>query len=740
MDDDLAEMAALRKASRFQSHERQYGSRSQVKHVRERAEAKREQEAEQARSLREESARARDGEVSSDDSDDSSDEEAAKRQKKRAKTNHTSKKQSSEAIPEEDGEDEEEEDAETKALRAMLPGGFGSRVHEGRAKAVNTAEVHAKLARKPTTDAATDAGANSDSEDSDAGLTEEQRNQKDQDRKDAKAQRKRERKEKKRQEKAAAAAEANEAAELHKNDPYKLPISHEVELKRHKKTVLTIGVEPSGARVLTGSADYNLKFWDFGGMNQDLRSFRKCEPEEAHPVMSISHNPTGSLFLCVTGSSRPKIFDRDGFEQSQFIRGDMYLHDMKYTKGHVTSVCQGQWHPNDKEKVITSSVDGTVRIWSIQQTQQCLETIKMKVNQHKRVTVSACCYSPDGNLIAGADNNGSLQVWQAAAKKKLIPHKYHKRAHQVGQDATSLCFNQDGTKLLSRSQDHTMKLWDLRKFVSPVKVWEDLPNIFPNTTVMFSPDQKTILCSVSGEKLTDKGSLRFYDSTTLEQVRQVDTDAACVSLKWHPSLNQIFMGCSDGITRILYSPSYSQKGVMLCAGKRAPRKDATSSLKFYDIKTPNALPMFRDTNQRHERSQIKHNPLKTKKPEPPPEASKGGRLAGPSLTMHIIQNIHTKQIAQKNLDPRDELLKYADKAADDPMWFGRAYAKTQPVPMYAEQKEDDEDDQNDEIIKRISNRRQAKAEILTPQAGVPEEKKKAVALKLLEKEKGGPNF
>lgn len=33
------------------------------------------------------------------------------------------------------------------------------------------------------------------------------------------------------------------------------------------------------------------------------------------------------------------------------VTRDMYLHDMKYTKGHVAYVTGGQWHPNDKEKV-----------------------------------------------------------------------------------------------------------------------------------------------------------------------------------------------------------------------------------------------------------------------------------------------------------------------------------------------------------------------------------------------------
>ena len=34
--------------------------------------------------------------------------------------------------------------------------------------------------------------------------------------------------------------------------------------------------------------------------------------------------------------------------QGVFIRGDMYIRDMKNTKGHVSSCTGGQWHPTDK--------------------------------------------------------------------------------------------------------------------------------------------------------------------------------------------------------------------------------------------------------------------------------------------------------------------------------------------------------------------------------------------------------
>ena len=56
----------------------------------------------------------------------------------------------------------------------------------------------------------------------------------------------------------------------------------------------------------------------------------------------------GDAFLVVTGSSQPKIFDRDGHELGQSVKGDMYIRDLKNTKGHQYRCCSGQWHPTDK--------------------------------------------------------------------------------------------------------------------------------------------------------------------------------------------------------------------------------------------------------------------------------------------------------------------------------------------------------------------------------------------------------
>lgn len=50
----------------------------------------------------------------------------------------------------------------------------------------------------------------------------------------------------------------------------------------------------------------------------------------------------------VSGSSQPKVYDRDGHELGEFPKGDMYIRDATHTKGHQYRCCGGAWHPDER--------------------------------------------------------------------------------------------------------------------------------------------------------------------------------------------------------------------------------------------------------------------------------------------------------------------------------------------------------------------------------------------------------
>lgn len=72
----------------------------------------------------------------------------------------------------------------------------------------------------------------------------------------------------------------------------------------------------------------------------------------------------------------------------------------------------------------------------------------------------------------------------------------------------------------------------------------------------------------------ESASLVFFDRTSLEEVHRVQGTpemGSIVAVTWCPPTNQVLYGASDGVTRVLYDPEKSQRGILSCIAKPAKR-------------------------------------------------------------------------------------------------------------------------------------------------------------------------
>lgn len=481
---------------------------------------------------------------------------------------------------------------------------------------------------------------------------------------------------------------------------YRVPMSNEIVLKGHTKVVSALAVDPTGSRVLTGSYDYSVRMYDFQGMDSRLQSFRQLEPFEGHQVRALSWSPSADRFLCVTGSAQIKIYDRDGLTLGEFLRGDMYIRDLKNTKGHISGLTCGEWHPKEKQTILSSSEDGSLRIWDVNDFKSQKQVIKPKLARPGRVPVTTCAWGMDGKCVAGGLGNGSVQVWNVKAGWGSRPDMYIEKAHMEGEDVSGLRFSADGFTLLSRSLDETLKVWDLRSIKAPVKVFSDLPNLYQQTNVAFSPDEQLILTGTSVEKGGTAGGLLYlFDRRRLELTRKIGVSShSVVSCLWHQRLNQILATTGDkkeGGTHILYDPAVSERGALVCVA-RAPRKKSAEDFEGRPvIHHPHALPLFRDEpSRKRQREKARSDPLKSKRPDLPVTGPGfGGRVGttkGSLLTQYLLKEGGLMKETWMEEDPREAILKYADAAEKDPKYIAPAYAETQPKTLFAASDSEDE--------------------------------------------------
>ncbi|XP_057661249.1 gastrulation defective protein 1 homolog [Diorhabda carinulata] len=488
-------------------------------------------------------------------------------------------------------------------------------------------------------------------------------------------------------------ASDEEAEETVDNNLF-IPCTHETQMIHGTKAVTALCLDPSGARLASGSVDYDVSFWDFAGMDSSMRSFRTLQPADNHPIRGLHYSSTGDLLLVISGATQAKVIDRDGFEKLETVKGDMYITDQAKTKGHTAGLLAGTWNPITKEEFLTTSADGTVRTWDFYEGgKQHKQIIKCRAQNGLKVSPNAVNYNREGKVIACGCADGSIQLWDFR-KSSVAPAKQIRKAHSPA-EITSICFSHIGDNLLTRSCDGTMKLWDIRNFKQSINEVGDLYTRYDTTDAIFSPNDEVVATALSLEKGQKNGVMLFYETKSFNLIRKMQiTNSHTIKIAWHPKLNQIFVGTGNGLIKCYYDERRSLRGATLCVVKHHRKAQQSEVVSSQQIITPHALPLFRQERRKTSRKQIEKDrldPVKSKRPDLPITSGQGGRVAssGGTLSSYVIRNLGLSKRVEDDQDPREAILKYAKEAEENPYWITPAYKNTQPKPTYAENDDDE---------------------------------------------------
>lgn len=477
------------------------------------------------------------------------------------------------------------------------------------------------------------------------------------------------------------------------DDEDEFPVSHELVLKTHERAVTTITVDPSGSRLITGSTDCTVKLHDFASMTPTtLRAFKSVEPtatkqsasSETHPVHLAQFNPNSpSQVLVISASPQAKILSRDGETLTEFVKGDMYLRDMHNTKGHISEITTGTWHPTNWNLCVTAGTDSTLRIWDVNTKRSQKEVIVHKsriAGSAGRTRMTAVAWgSPmqgGNNILVAAAFDGSLVMWSGEGPYTR-PAAEIRDAHQRDSWTSGIDISSDGRLVVTRGGDDTIKLWDTRKFKQAVTTVShpSTSSRFPTSNIQFSPNSSSVITG------SESGHLHILNPATLrpELVTPITPGSPLINVMWHPKLNQIITGSANAETHVLYNPNISTKGAALVMSKAPKRRhvdddpnfttDLSQGISGDNIVNPNGLPNAQLTTSRSKDPRRPHQPMVTPFAKSQPDEK------------HIKEHIPLSSMRDE--DPREALLKYADKAEKDPM-FTNAWKHTQPKTLYAD--------------------------------------------------------
>ena len=342
------------------------------------------------------------------------------------------------------------------------------------------------------------------------------------------------------------------------------PITQEFQIGEKSNSITTIFANKEGTRLYTGGNECTICYYNLNGM--DVYG-RKCESiiklNDSFTVNSIDVSENGNKVAVATGSPQIKIFDSKGLRKQTSKRGDMYLYDATNTEGHTAAVTCLQFKPEEDATLASVSLDGTLRFWRSDRLDVKPLIYRLSAAGGVRNPAYGMCWSPDAKGVYVAASDGFISYFTEKITTRSASFKIDCRKEGNGKTTIpgSVIVVNDNQICVKEYEGTCLMLWDIRNPDKSIWTHETISrcpciNIGPNQTVLVPESIPR------GSKRG--GMLKFVsleNGETIEDVSMphgIGVNAAA----WNEETNQIFCGCSDGITRVLLDNEISKGGVM----------------------------------------------------------------------------------------------------------------------------------------------------------------------------------
>jgi WD40 repeat protein len=237
----------------------------------------------------------------------------------------------------------------------------------------------------------------------------------------------------------------------------------QVILEGHSGAVLTVAFSPDCQLVVTGSTDNTVRIWDVV-TGECLWSLIK----HTSAVLSVKFSPS-HFFRLVTTSSDETVCVWD------FDREEKSWNCICAARLHVLRVNSVDFNP-DGSLLATTSDDASTHVWDLSSGESIRSFVAGNYHSH------AVAFSPCGLFVATASENHIAALWNITTRDvfAFIGHRG---------SVNSVAFNADGSRLITASNDKTVRIWDVK---SQRCLYVFRGHIKRVTSAKFSPDGKFV--------------------------------------------------------------------------------------------------------------------------------------------------------------------------------------------------------------------------------------------------------
>ena len=271
------------------------------------------------------------------------------------------------------------------------------------------------------------------------------------------------------------------------------PYSKGLILKGHLRSVTALALTPDTRTLYSGSLDGKIGIWDLsnlahtGGASQWLQTFNV-------PVCSLSAIRDHTRVLACGRCASPLVLAANGRRELEFIKGDPYVTDLTFTKGHVSDVTQGAFDTTNSERCLTSSLDGSLRLWDlnaepygIARQLPCISTLKVRGESGHRPPLSGFLQAEDGPVVLtfADDFRGRLFDLRGGFHRKTAEGTW-----SLAGEATGACWTSSAQTFAVREIGGRLQVFDLRRNSVPLQEFAGLENENPNVGAEVRYDKK----------------------------------------------------------------------------------------------------------------------------------------------------------------------------------------------------------------------------------------------------------
>lgn len=193
--------------------------------------------------------------------------------------------------------------------------------------------------------------------------------------------------------------------------------------------------------------------------------------------------------------------------------------------GHAAAVNAVAFVPPDDNRAVTTSDDGSLRLWDLAQGQE------LAVWRGHKLKVVSVALSPDGRFAASASWDRTVRLWDVARGQEIARYEGHEGS------VNAVAFLPDRQGIVSAGYDGALWRWPLPGNTGEARL-ADIG--FPISDLALSPDGQHLLTGSSD------GALRIWDWREREELNRLEGHDGAVLTVAYGANGSFASGGTDG--------------------------------------------------------------------------------------------------------------------------------------------------------------------------------------------------